>query len=81
MSSFLLYYRIVKLTSPYINVLIIVGAIFFYVDIVLFGIDEGLAPFPVVDGLCQVLMAAIILGGVELFRIEQYRKQFFLKKN
>lgn len=78
-----MYYRIVKLTSPYINVLIIVGAIFFYVDIILFGIDEGLAPFPVVDGLCQVLMAAIIilLGGVELFRIEQYRKQFFLKKN
>ena len=46
---------IVKLTSPYLNVVIIIGGIFFYFDVILFGIDEGVASFSTVNGLCQVL--------------------------
>ena len=47
-------YRCVKLTSPYLNVVIFIGAIFFYVDVILFGIDINVASSSVVDGLCQV---------------------------
>ncbi len=47
--------RVVKLTSPYLNVLIICGIIMLYVDVILFGIDEGT---PVsrcsVNALCMV---------------------------
>ena len=44
----------VKLTSPYLNVVIIIGGIFFYVDVILFGIDGNTAPLDTVDRLCQV---------------------------
>jgi len=47
--------RIVKLSSPYLNVVINIGAIFFYVDVILFGVDENIAPFSTVDILCQVI--------------------------
>ena len=43
-----------KLSSPYLNVLIIVGAIFFYVDVSLFGVDENTASCDAADSLCQV---------------------------
>jgi len=36
-------HRVVKLSSPYLNVLIIVGVILFYVDVILFGVDERTA--------------------------------------
>ncbi len=52
------YFRCVKLTSPILNVVIFVGAIFFYVDIILFGINNNLASNEVVDGLCQVRLLA-----------------------
>ena len=45
----------VKLTSPNLNAVTIVGAIFFYAVVILFGIDENLAPSEAVDRLCQVL--------------------------
>ena len=45
--------RIVKLSSPYLNLLIIVGAILFYIDVILFGIDENVASFHIVDVNCQ----------------------------
>ena len=43
-----------KLTSPFLNVVTIIGAIVFYVDVILFGIDENIASFSTVDALCQV---------------------------
>ena len=46
--------RIVKLSSPYLNILIIVGAILFYIDVILFGVDENVASFNIVDINCQV---------------------------
>ena len=46
--------RIVKLSSPYLNILIIVGAILFYIDVILFGVDENVASFNIVDVNCQV---------------------------
>lgn len=49
-----LFYRIVKLSSPYLNVVINVGAVFFYVVVILFGVDENTAPFSTADILCQV---------------------------
>ena len=46
--------RIVKLSSPYLNTLIILGAILFYIDVILFGIDKNVAPENIVDVNCQV---------------------------
>ncbi len=47
-------HRIVKLSSPYLNVLIIAGAIIFYVEVILLGVDENVASYDTVDALCQV---------------------------
>jgi hypothetical protein len=47
-------HRVVKLTSPYLNVVTIIGAMFFYVDVILFGVDQNIASFDTVDALCQV---------------------------
>ena len=47
--------RVVKLSSPYLNVLIVVGVILFYVDVILFGVDEGTpASRCTVNALCMV---------------------------
>ena len=43
-----------KLSSPYLNTLIILGAILFYIDVILFGIDKNVAPESIVDINCQV---------------------------
>ena len=47
-------YRIVKATSPYLNMLIIVGVILIYVDTILFGIDGGIASDEVLNVTCNV---------------------------
>lgn len=48
-------FRVVKLSSPYLNVLIVVGVILFYVDVILFGVDEGTpASRCTVNALCMV---------------------------
>lgn len=49
-------FRIVKLSSPYLNVVIIIGAILFYIDVILFGIDENVASFHIADINCQVYL-------------------------
>lgn len=46
--------RIVKLSSPYLNVLIVCGVVFFYIDVILFGIDDGTASRATVNALCMV---------------------------
>ncbi len=53
-SWYFLNCRIVKLSSPYLNVLIITGVIWFYVDVILFGIDEGITCRSSVNALCMV---------------------------
>ena len=46
-----------KLSSPYLNVLIIVGAIMFYIDVILFGVDERIASMGTVNAFCMVCTA------------------------
>ncbi len=44
-----------KLSSPYLNILIVAGIILFYIDVILFGIDEGTpASRCSVNALCMV---------------------------
>lgn len=48
--------RVIKLTSPYLNIVIIIGAMLFYLDVVLFGLDEALVSVNILNGLCMVGM-------------------------
>ncbi|XP_065899549.1 gamma-aminobutyric acid type B receptor subunit 2-like isoform X3 [Dysidea avara] len=43
----------VKISSPYVNILIVVGAVMFYVVVILFGVDENTASFDTVNRLCH----------------------------
>ncbi|KAL5473442.1 hypothetical protein EMCRGX_G027927 [Ephydatia muelleri] len=45
--------RVVKLSSPYLNVMIIVGAILFYIDVILFGVDGGVTSSAIASSLCM----------------------------
>ena len=60
---YLLYhmYRLVRLGSPYVNIMIVAGAVVFYVTVILFGVDENVASYSTVDGLChaRIWLAAI----------------------
>ena len=55
------YCRLVKLSSPYVNTMIVAGAVVFYVTVILFGVDENVASYSTVDGLChgRICLAAI----------------------
>ena len=50
-----------KLGSPYVNILIIAGAVVYYIMVILFGVDENVASYSTVDGLChaKIWLAAI----------------------
>ena len=48
--------RLVKISSPYLNVIIIVGAMFFYVDVILTGLDSNTVSLSTGDILCQVVL-------------------------
>lgn len=50
-----------KLSSPYLNVLIIAGAILIYVDVILFGVDEGIASASTAGTLCMVCDVSCIV--------------------
>ena len=66
--TFTMYsYRIVKLSSPRVNVMIIAGAIIFYATVILFGVDENTASFSVVDGLCHARVWLCVIGFSLLF--------------
>ena len=53
--GFMYQSRVVKLSSPYLNVLIVVGIIMYYIDVILFGVDEGTpASRCTVNALCMV---------------------------
>ena len=65
----MLYYvhRKVKLSSPYVNVMMIAGAIVLYLTVILFGVDENVASFPAVDGLCYTKIWLCVIGFSLLF--------------
>ena len=60
-------FRLVKLTSPYVNVMIIAGAVIFYITVILFGVDENVASFSTVDHLCQIKIWLVAIGFSLLF--------------
>ena len=45
--------RLVKLSSPYLNVIITVGAMFFYVDVIISGVDANTGSFNTEDIICR----------------------------
>ena len=57
----------VKRSSPHVNVMIIAGAIIFYTTVILFGVDENIASFTVVDGLCHARVWLCVIGFSLLF--------------
>ena len=54
--------RLVKLGSPYVNIMIIAGAVVFYVTVILFGVDENVASYSTVDGLCHARIWLVSIG-------------------
>ena len=56
------YCRLVKLGSPYVNVLIIAGAVVYYVVVILLGVDENVASYSTVDGLCHARVWLAMIG-------------------
>ena len=65
--QFIYTFRLVKLTSPYVNVMIIAGAVIFYVTVILFGVDENVASSSTVDHLCQTRIWLVAFGFSLLF--------------
>ena len=58
----LLFYRLVRLGSPYVNTMIVAGAIIFYMIVILFGIDENVALDSTVNGLCHARIWLVAIG-------------------
>ena len=56
--------RVVKATSPYLNILIILGVIIIYGDVVLFGIDGRVTSSTLLKITCNVCMCMHIHGNV-----------------
>ena len=51
-----------KLSSPYVNIMVIAGAVVFYVTVILFGVDENVASHSTVDGLCHARIWLVAIG-------------------
>ena len=51
-----------KLGSPYVNILIIAGAVVYYIMVILFGVDENVASYSTVDGLCHAKIWLATVG-------------------
>ena len=51
-----------KLSSPYVNVMIVAGAVVFYTIVILFGVDENVASYTTVDGLCHTRIWLVSIG-------------------
>ena len=60
-------HRMVKRSSPHVNVMIIAGAVIFYMTVILFGVDENTASFQVVDDLCHARVWLCVIGFSLLF--------------
>ena len=59
---FLLCHRLVKLGTPYVDVMIIAGAVVSYTIVILFGVDENVASYTIVDGLCHTRIWLLSIG-------------------
>ena len=55
-------YRLIKLGSPYVNTMIVAGAIIFYTIVILFGVDENVASHTTVNGLCHARIWLVSIG-------------------
>ena len=79
----LLSCRIVRLSSPNLNVVFIVGILLVYLLVVLFGIDSNLVPTWVVSGLCQtrlwlgVIAFTLVYGSI----LAQTFRVFYILRN
>ena len=51
-----------KLSSPYVNVMIVAGAVVFYTIVILFGVDENVASYTTVDELCHTRIWLVSIG-------------------
>ena len=67
-------YRYVKSNNPYVNVMIVIGAVILYVTVILFGVDENIASDSVVDGLCQTRVWLCVIGFSLLFGSYYFNK-------
>ncbi len=47
-------YRVIKLSSPYLNILIVIGAVLFYGDVILLGMDTGYVSETTANVFCMV---------------------------
>ena len=70
----LFLFRVVKLSSPYLNVMIIMGAILFYIDVILFGVDEGIGSPFTTTSLCMVLHTIACCCICNLIMFKMYSK-------
>ena len=60
-------YRLVRLGSPYVNIMIIAGAAVFYMMVILFGVDENVASDSTVNELCHARIWLVAIGFSLLF--------------
>ena len=51
-----------KLSSPYVNIMIVAGAVLFYVTVIIFGVDENIASYSTVDRLCHTRIWLVAIG-------------------
>ena len=51
-----------KLGSPYVNILIIAGAVVYYIMVILFGVDENVVSYSTVDELCHATIWPAAIG-------------------
>ncbi len=49
------------MSSPYLNILIVIGAIMFYIDVILFGLDKTYVSETITELLCMVSTALGII--------------------
>ena len=83
LTSFLLSCRIVRLSSPNLNVVFIVGIVLVYLMVVLFGLDSNLVPTEVFSGLCQtrlwlgVTAFTLVYGSI----LAQTFRVFYILRN
>ena len=75
--------RIVKLSSPFLNIIFIAGIITIYILVILFGIDDGLVDVSVMSGFCQanVWIAVIAFTLVYGVVLAKTFKVFYIFKN
>ena len=56
------YCRLMKFDGHYVNIMIVAGAVVMYVTVILFGVDENVASYSTVDGLCQAKIWVAAIG-------------------